>query len=123
MSTHLQVAWLANKQQLTWEPASCLPQSLIDEYECGQYTQRIITTTDASYGAINHSLAIEKHDLTHPPQTKSLKTTMSATEPGYDTLGLVKVHLPVSKSIPNNTELFPLAYYLTPPHWIWRVIQ
>lgn len=84
----LKVAWLTDKQQLTWEPASSLPQSLIDEFECGQYTQQISTTTDASYGLISHTFGIAKRDVTHSPQAKSLKTTVPAVEPGYDRLGL-----------------------------------
>lgn len=79
-----QVAWLANKEQLTWEPASSLPQSLIDEYECGQSNQKITTTTDKSYGVINHTLVVGKHDFTCPPQSKALKATVPNPESGYD---------------------------------------
>lgn len=75
MSTFLQVAWLGHKQRLTWEPASSPSQSLIDEFECGNYTQEVITTTDASYGVINHTLTVEKHDVTRPPQAKSMETS------------------------------------------------
>ena len=77
MSTFLQVAWLGHKHRLTWEPASSISQSLIEEFECGNCTQ-VITTTDASYGVINHTLNVEKHDVTRPPQAKSMKTS----EPG-----------------------------------------
>ena len=65
---------MANSEKLTWEPASALPQSLIDEFENESSNYKEITTiTDTSYGAINHTLVVSEPESMNPPPTKSPK--------------------------------------------------
>lgn len=51
-NTDVQVAWLSSNERLTWEPASALPQSLIEN---SSSHQEVITT---GYGVINHTLSL-----------------------------------------------------------------
>lgn len=79
----MQVAWLESEHRLTWEPASALPRSLIDEFESEHCDQQFVTITNTSYGVINHTLTIEKVDSTNPPQAKALKRDTPTSESGY----------------------------------------
>lgn len=73
----MKVAWLASNERLTWEPASALPQSLIDEFENGNPHHQVTTTKDASFGVINHTLVVAESDFTSPPPAKSSKVAIS----------------------------------------------
>ena len=77
-----QVAWLANKETMTWEPATSLPQVLIDEFEGGECNQHVTVSTDACYGMVSHTLVVTKHDSKHPPQAKKQRKTNPTSDPG-----------------------------------------
>ena len=65
------MAWLGNKQVLTWEPASNLPQLLVDEYEKGICPDEA-TLSESKYGVVNHTLILERHKE-GPPEFKKQK--------------------------------------------------
>ena len=80
--TSLQVAWLGQEERMTWEPASTLPQVLIEEFESGMVgTGQMIT--DARFGVFNHTLVVETSKVPDAPLAKKLKTTNPLSNPGY----------------------------------------
>ena len=80
--THtFQIAWIDSTDRVTWEPASALPLTLIDEFERNDVcTQE--TITDSSFGVINHTAVVKKSDPTMAPSAKLLKTTVFTSEAG-----------------------------------------
>lgn len=67
---------------MTWEPATSLPQALIDEFEEGECNQHVTVSTDACYGMVSHTLVVTKRDLTHPPQAKQHRKMNPTSDPG-----------------------------------------
>ena len=64
---------------MTWEPASALPQSLIDEFENGKVrVQNDVTET--RFGVVNHTLTV---DVCHAPEAKKQKTAHISLDTGY----------------------------------------
>ena len=76
-----QVAWLESKAKVTWECASSLPQSLVDEFEAN-VVSNVDILTNASFGVINHTVVISKADPANPPPPKLAKYTPPAADPG-----------------------------------------
>ncbi len=70
-----QVAWIGQKERTTWEPASVLPQALIDEFEGGVVNEQR-TVTDSKYGVVNHTIVVTTVDAAHAPPSKKTKTTI-----------------------------------------------
>ena len=80
--THtFQVAWMDSTDRVTWEPASALPLTLIDEFKCNNVCTKE-TITDSSFGVINHTAVVKKSDPTKTPPAKLLKTTAFTSEVG-----------------------------------------
>jgi hypothetical protein len=66
---------------MTWEPASTLPQVLIEEFESGMVgTGQMIT--DARFGVVNHTLVVETSKAPDAPLAKKPKTTNPLSNPG-----------------------------------------
>lgn len=78
----IQVAWLGQQEQMTWEPASTLPQSLIDEFEGGVIGVGE-TITNTQFGAINHTLVVATSCDTASSPAKKLKTVPVPSDSGY----------------------------------------
>ena len=82
MPTFFQVAWLGQEEQMTWEPASTLPQVLINEFESGMVsTGQMIT--DTKFGVVNHTLVVTTSSATGVSPAKKLKTSVLHPDPGY----------------------------------------
>lgn len=79
----LQVAWLGHKEQMTWEPASTLPQVLIDEFESGTGLDEQIIT-DIRFGVVNHTVVMATSGAKDAPPQKKAKTKVSPSDSGYD---------------------------------------
>lgn len=69
---------------MTWEPASTLPQVLIDEFESGTGLDEQMIT-DIRFGVVNHTLVMAPSGTKDaPPQKKKAKTKVSPSDSGYD---------------------------------------
>jgi len=67
---------------MTWEPASTLPQALIDEFESGVVgTEEVIT--DTRFGVVNHTLVVATSSGADASPAKKLKTAVLPSDPGY----------------------------------------
>ena len=72
--------WLGSPEcSATWEPSSCIPKNLIDEYEAGLRTEAQVNTT-TNYSHISGLITIAKTDSTFPPETKKPKQVRSSHE-------------------------------------------
>lgn len=67
----LKVAWFGEETKITWEPASTLPQKLIDEFEKGGTTGEVIH--DSRYGVHSHTTIVSTLETEEPPPTKKQK--------------------------------------------------
>jgi hypothetical protein len=67
---------------VTWEPASSLPQALVDEFESG-VTGREDVVTESSYGLVNHTLVVTTLNTGEPSEAKRVKKTVPPSQPGY----------------------------------------
>lgn len=76
-----QVAWLGRAEQMTWEPASTLPQALIDEFESGVVSTEAIIT-DTKFGVVHHTLVVGTSSATDSSPPKRRKTTALPSAPG-----------------------------------------
>ena len=67
---------------MTWQPASTLPQALIDEFESVMVSTGAIIT-DTKFGVAHHTLVVGRSSATDSSPPKRLKTTALTSDPGY----------------------------------------
>lgn len=79
-----QVAWFGCDEKMMWEPASSLPQTLINEFEEGVICKESVVT-DPSYGVMTHTLVVTKSSAAEPPHAKQARKSIPTSEPGYVT--------------------------------------
>ena len=59
-------------EKTTWEPASALPKSLVEEFEHGLIGVEH-TITDTTFGVVNHTLFVDVVSATDESPTKKHK--------------------------------------------------
>ena len=69
------MAWLGQKEKVTWESSSSLPKSLIEDFHKGLSSNEMVTSRN--YGAINHTLVMASESI--PPKVKKIKQEENAT--------------------------------------------
>jgi len=84
---YFKVAWFGVEEKITWEPASTLPQSLVDEFESGCTAEEVLH--GSRYGVKSHTikLALQGKLKRFPPQRNR---SVHSGEKG--TLCLVALH-------------------------------
>jgi len=77
-SYYFKVAWFG-VEEITWEPASTLPQNLVDEFESGCAAEEVLH--DSRYGVRSHTIIVPARQSEETPPAKKLKRTQ--WEKGY----------------------------------------
>lgn len=78
----LKVAWFGPEEKISWEPASSLPQSLIDEFEKGTTDGEILY--DSRYHVQCRTVIVPDKDAKEASPAEKKKTAQC--ERGYDSL-------------------------------------
>lgn len=83
----LQVAWL-EKENETWELASTLPESLVQEYE-NDILPAESTLSEMKYGTISHMVIFGENNSAAEPPAKKKKGCIE-WDKGYDKMYIAK---------------------------------
>ena len=90
-SAVIQLAWMGSQHDLSWEPASSVPQSLIKEFEQGIQLSRETVSSEPQYGVITHTLINSSDHTFEAPPEKRQRIVPPTFKVGY---GKVVLALP-----------------------------
>lgn len=80
---YIQVAWISSQNDLSWEPASSLPHSLVKEFEDGIKLSMETVSSEPQYGVITHTLINSPDPTLEAPPEKCQRIVPPNFKPGY----------------------------------------
>lgn len=80
----LKVAWIGSKKEVTWEPASSVPQELVKEFEEGITSSMETLSSEKKYGVIAYT-TVNTPTVTAevPPKKRQKLVDVPSISEGY----------------------------------------